>query len=37
LPKSSRKRTEVFYVVLGNPSAGTALGGVSKAAVALNP
>jgi serine/threonine protein kinase len=37
LPKSPRKRTEVFYVVLGNPSAGTALGGVSKAAVALNP
>jgi serine/threonine protein kinase len=37
LPNSSRKHTEVFYVVLGNPSAGTALGGVSKAAVALNP
>jgi serine/threonine protein kinase len=37
LPKSSRKRAEVFYVVLGNPSVGSALGGASKAAVALNP
>jgi serine/threonine protein kinase len=37
LPKSTRKRTDVFYVVLGNPSAGSALGGASKAAVALNP
>jgi len=37
LPKSSRKRAEVFYVVLGNPSDGSALGGASKAAVALNP
>jgi hypothetical protein len=37
LPNASRKRTEVFYVVLGNPSSGSALGAVSKAALSLHP
>jgi len=37
LPNTSRKRTDTFYVVLGNTSAGSALGAVSKAAVALHP
>jgi eukaryotic-like serine/threonine-protein kinase len=37
LPNASRKRTDVFYVVLGNPSAGSALGAISKAAVSLHP
>jgi serine/threonine protein kinase len=37
LPGVSRKRAEAFYVVLGNPSSGTALGGVSKATVTLHP
>jgi hypothetical protein len=37
LPIGSRKRTAVFYVVLGNPSTGSALGAVSKAAVSLHP
>jgi hypothetical protein len=37
VPNASRKRTDVFYVVLGNPSAGSALGAVSKAAVSLRP
>jgi len=37
LPNASRKRTDVFYVVLGNPSTGSALGPVSKAAVSLHP
>jgi hypothetical protein len=37
LPNASRKRAEAFYVVLGNPSSGTALGGVAKATVTLHP
>jgi hypothetical protein len=37
VPNTSRKRTAVFYVVLGNPSTGSALGALSKAAVALHP
>jgi eukaryotic-like serine/threonine-protein kinase len=37
LPNESRKRAEAFYVVLGNPSLGSALGGVSKATVTLHP
>jgi serine/threonine protein kinase len=37
LPNESRKRTDVFYVVIGNPSNGTALGAVSKAKIALPP
>jgi tRNA A-37 threonylcarbamoyl transferase component Bud32 len=36
LPNASRKRTGVFYVVLGNPSSGSSLGAVSKAAVSLH-
>jgi hypothetical protein len=37
LPGASRKRTDVFYVVLGNPSTGSSLAAVSKAAVSLHP
>jgi eukaryotic-like serine/threonine-protein kinase len=37
LPNASRKRTDVFYVVLGNPSTGSSLGAVSKAVVSLHP
>jgi serine/threonine protein kinase len=37
IPNASRKRTDVFYVVLGNPSTGSALGAISKAAVSLHP
>jgi tRNA A-37 threonylcarbamoyl transferase component Bud32 len=37
IPNASRKRTDVFYVVLGNPSSGSALGAVFKAAVSLHP
>jgi serine/threonine protein kinase len=37
IPNASRKRTDVFYVVLGNPSPGAALGAVSKAAVSVHP
>jgi eukaryotic-like serine/threonine-protein kinase len=37
IPNASRRRTGVFYVVLGNPSSGSLLGAVSKAAVSLNP
>jgi tRNA A-37 threonylcarbamoyl transferase component Bud32 len=37
VPNASRKRTGVFYVVLGNPSSGSSLGTVSKAAVSLSP
>jgi serine/threonine protein kinase len=36
VPNASRKRTDTFYVVLGNASAGSALGAVSKAAVTLH-
>jgi len=37
LPNASRKRTAMFYVVLGNTSSGTALGSASKASIALHP
>jgi serine/threonine protein kinase len=37
VPNTARKRPAVFYVVLGNPSTGTLLGAVSKAAVSLHP
>jgi serine/threonine protein kinase len=37
LPNASRKRTGVFYVVLGNPSTGSSLAVPSKAAVSLRP
>jgi serine/threonine protein kinase len=37
LPNASRKRADVFYVVLGNPSAGSSLGTVPKTAVTLHP
>jgi serine/threonine protein kinase len=37
VPNAARKRPAVFYVVLGNPSTGTLLGAVSKAAVSLHP
>jgi eukaryotic-like serine/threonine-protein kinase len=37
LPSASRKRADVFYVVLGNPSTGSSLAAVSKAAVSLHP
>ena len=37
LPNASRKRTDVFYVVLGNPSSGSSLAAVSKAVVSLHP
>jgi serine/threonine protein kinase len=36
-PNVSRKRSGVFYVVLGNPSNGSALGAVAKAAVSFHP
>jgi serine/threonine protein kinase len=37
LPNASRKRTALFYVVLGNTSSGSPLSGVSKASIALHP
>jgi eukaryotic-like serine/threonine-protein kinase len=37
IPNASRRRTDVFYVVLGNPSGGSLLGAVSKSAVSINP
>jgi len=37
VPNADRKRPAVFYVVIGNPSTGTLLGAVSKAAVSLHP
>jgi serine/threonine protein kinase len=37
LPDPSRKGTAVFYVVLGNPSSGSALSSVSKASISLHP
>jgi serine/threonine protein kinase len=37
LPNPSRKATTVFYVVLGNPSSGSALSSVSKASISLHP
>jgi serine/threonine protein kinase len=37
LPNASRKRTALFYVVLGNTSSGTALSSASKASISLHP
>lgn len=37
LPRASRKRTALFYVVLGNTSDGSALTGTSKASISLRP
>ena len=37
LPNASRKRTALFYVVLGNTSSGSALTSVSKASISLHP
>jgi serine/threonine protein kinase len=37
LPNTSRKRTALFYVVLGNTSSGSALSSASKASIALHP
>jgi serine/threonine protein kinase len=37
LPNPSRKATTVFYVVVGNPSSGSALSSVSKASISLHP
>jgi serine/threonine protein kinase len=37
LPNPSRKRTALFYVVLGNPSSGSALSSISKASISLHP
>src|SRR5882757_2504190 len=37
LPNSARKRTAVFYVVLGNTSSGSALSNVAKASISLHP
>ncbi len=37
LPNASRKRTALFYVVLGNTSDGSALTGTSKASISLRP
>lgn len=37
IPDASRKRPQEFYVLLGNPSSGAALGKTSKAVVTLHP
>jgi serine/threonine protein kinase len=37
IPNTSRKSTDVFYVVLDNPSSGSSLGAISKSAVSLHP
>jgi serine/threonine protein kinase len=37
LPNASRKRTALFYVVLGNTSSGSTLSGASKASISLHP
>lgn len=37
LPNAARKRTALFYVVLGNPSGGSALNIASKASISLHP
>jgi tRNA A-37 threonylcarbamoyl transferase component Bud32 len=37
LPNASRKRTALFYVVLGNTSGGSALNSASKASISLHP
>jgi serine/threonine protein kinase len=37
LPNASRKRTALFYVVLGNTSSGSALSSASKTSISLHP
>jgi serine/threonine protein kinase len=37
VPNASRKRTALFYVVLGNTSGGSALSSASKASISLHP
>jgi eukaryotic-like serine/threonine-protein kinase len=37
LPNAARKRTALFYVVLGNTSSGSALSSASKASISLHP
>ena len=37
LPNATRKRTALFYVVLGNTSGGSALGSAFKASISLHP
>jgi serine/threonine protein kinase len=37
LPNAARKRTALFYVVLGNTSSGTTLSSPSKASISLHP
>jgi len=37
LPNAARKRTAVFFVVLGNTSSGSALSNVAKASISLHP
>jgi serine/threonine protein kinase len=37
LPNPARKRSALFYIVLGNPSSGSALSKASKASIALHP
>jgi hypothetical protein len=37
LPNTARKRTALFYVVLGNTSSGSALASASKASISLHP
>ena len=37
LPNAARKRTALFYVVLGNTSTGSSLSSASKASVSLHP
>ncbi len=37
LPNASRKRTALFYVVLGNTSSGSTLSNASKASISLRP
>jgi Calx-beta domain len=37
LPNAARKRTALFYVVLGNTSSGSALSSTSKASISLHP
>ena len=37
LPNAARKRTALFYVVLGNTSSGSALSKASKASISLHP
>jgi hypothetical protein len=37
LPNASRKRTALFYVVLGNTSSGSTLSSIPKASISLHP